>query len=511
MSGNSTIAKNTLFLYVRMAISMVVSFYTSRVLLQVLGVDDYGIYQAVGGIVGFLGFINGALGTGTSRYLTVSLGGGNMEKMKQMFSMAFYIHLGIGLLIALVAETGGYWFLTNKMVIPPERMWGAKIVFHVSIISTLLNVSQVPYYACLIAHEKINIVAYSGIVETLLKLLVVYLLVIIDFDKMALCAILYFLLSLGFILFYRIYCIRNFEEVQHKFQYDKSLLKEFLGFSGWSLFSNITMALTGKGILLLMNMFFPPAVIAARSISLQVNGAAGQLVNNFQTAANPQIVKKYAAGDLGGSKHLLLQTTKFSYYIMLITCVPIFFTAERLLRIWLGVVPEYSVIFLQLAMAQSLASIFDISFYKALYAKGRLKENAILSPGVAFLIFPVSYLLFKTGFSPVSLSWVSLIAYVIIGFVVKPVLLVRICDYSWSEILPVFKTCIRVTLLSIPLPLFCMGLFEDSGLFLGFLAMASISIVSAAISCWFFGVEKQMRQYLTGILKDKLQQKVWRR
>ena len=483
---------------------MVVSLYTSRVLLQVLGVDDYGIYQAVGGIVGFLGFINGALATGTSRYLTFSLGEGNMEKMKRMFSMAFYIHLSIGIIIALLAETAGYWFLTHKMVIPPERMDAAIIVFHVSIISTLLSVSQVPYYACLIAHEKINIVAYSGVLETLLKLLVVYLLIIIDYDKMALCAILYFLLSLGFILFYRIYCISHFEEVQHKFQYEKSLLKEFLGFSGWSLFANVTMALNGQGILLLMNMFFPPAVISARSISLQVNGAAGQLVSNFQTAANPQIVKKYAAGDLEGSKHLLLQTTKFSYFIMLITCLPIFFTAERLLRLWLGIVPEYSVVFLQLVMVQSLASIFDTSFYKALYTKGRLKENAILSPGVAFLIFPVSYVLFKMGFSPVSLSWVSLIAYVIIGFVVKPVLLVRICDYTWNEILPVFRICILVTLLSIPLPLLCMGLFEDAGLIIGFLAMASISIISASLCCWFFGMEKQMRQYLIGILKDKL-------
>ena len=503
MSDNKTIAKNTLFLYVRMAISMVVSLYTSRVLLQVLGVDDYGIYQAVGGVVGFLGFLNGALATGTSRYLTFSLGEGNMEKMKRMFSMAFYVHLGIGLAIVLIAESAGYWFLTHKMVIPPERMNAAVVVFHVSVISTLLSVSQVPYEACLIAHEKINIVAYTGVLGPILKLLVIYLLMVIDYDKMALCAILFFLLSLGFIIFYRVYCIRHFEEVQHKFQVDRSLLKEFLGFSGWSLFANVTMALNGQGILLLMNMFFPPAVISARSISIQVTGAAGQLVGNFQTAASPQIVKKYANGDLEGSKHLLLQTTRFSYYIMLITCLPIFFTAETLLRLWLGIVPDYTVIFLQIATAQCLVSIFDTTFYKALYTKGRLKENAILSPGIAFLIFPVSYILFRAGFSPVSLSWVTLIAYSIIGFIVKPVLLVKICDYTWREILSVFKPCLAVTILSVPAPLLCSVWFKDSGFLASFLAMALISVVSAAICCWFIGMEKQTRAYVLSLVKNK--------
>lgn len=479
---------------------MLVSLYTSRVLLQVLGVDDYGIYQAVGGVVGFLGFINGALATGTSRFLTYSIGKGDMSKMKLMFSMAFYVHLGIGLLIAFVAETAGLWFLNHKMIIPSERMGAALVVFHVSVISAFFGVTQAPYSACLIAHEKIDVFAYVGLAETFLKLLVVYILTLLQYDKMVLCALLFFVLSFGIIVFYRLYCSRHFEEVQHKFQYERPILKDFLGFSGWSLFANVALALNGQGILLLLNMFFTPAIITARSVSLQVNGAAGQLVSNFQTAANPQIVKKFAAGDYDGSKRLLLLTTKFSYYIMLLTCVPIYFTAETLLRLWLGIVPEYSVVFLQLAVIQSLTSVFDTSFYKALYAKGRLKENAFLSPGVLFLAFPITYFLFKNGCSPVVLSWVSLGAYAIIGLIIKPILLVRIVDYKWADIISVFKPCLIVTLLSIPLPLLFIKLFPSQDSIAGFILTVVISLLSVSLICWFFGINKVMRQtFLTSI------------
>ena len=502
-TNNKTIAKNTVFLYIRMGVSMLVSLYTSRVLLQALGVDDYGIYQAVGGIVGFLAFINGALATGTSRFLTYSIGEGDPDRMKKMFSMAFYLHLGIALLIAIIAETAGLWYLNHKMVIPPERMQAASIVFHISILSTFFGVTQIPYTACLIAHEKIDVFAYVGLSETFLKLFLVFLLVLFNYDKMVMCAILFLILSAGVFCFYSLYCVRHFEEVQHEFQYDKTQLKDFLGFSGWSLFANIALALNGQGALLLLNLFFSPAVITARSVSLQVNGAAGQLVNNFQTAANPQIVKKYAVGDSDGSKRLLLLTTRFSFFLMLLTCVPIYFTAEPLLRFWLGIVPEYSVVFLKLAVIQSLVCVFDTSFYKALYAKGRLKENAILSPSVLFISFPIAYVLFRMGFSPVALSWVTIGAYAIISFIVKPLLLIKIVDYSWKEIIDVIIPCLIVTVLSVPLPLAFVLLYKNPGSVVGFILTVVVAIVSVIVSCWFFGMDKGMRNSFLLLVRNR--------
>ena len=379
-TNNRTIAKNTAFLYFRMMFTMIVSLYTSRVILQTLGVDDYGIYQSVGGIVGFLSFINSALSTGSSRFLTYELGTGNLEKLKRTFSTTLTIHIAIALFVVIVAETLGIWFLYNKLVIPAERMDAAVYTFHISILTAVFTLTQVPYNASIIAHEKMSVFAYMSILECSAKLGVVYLLSIGGYDKLKLYANLLFIVQIGLICIYRLYCSRYFKETVYRFVFDKAIFKEIAGFSGWSLFASSSIALNSQGILILLNMFFEPAVVAARSISIQVNMAASQFVNNFRTAANPQIVKKLAVGDLMGSKRLLLASTKYSYYMMFIICFPVCLLAHPLLKIWLGVVPDYTVIFLQIIVIQSLFQVFDTSFYTALYAKGRLKENALISP-----------------------------------------------------------------------------------------------------------------------------------
>ena len=397
-SSNKTIVKNTVFLYFRMMLTMIISLYTSRVILQVLGIDDYGIYQAVGGIVGFLSFVNNALSTGSSRFITFGLGIGDQQKLKNIFSTTLTSHIILAIVIIILAETIGLWFLHNKLVIAPERLAAAEFAFHLSIVTAFFSLTQVPYSACIIAHEKMGVFAYVSIIESTLRLLIVYLLTIGEFDKLKLYAILLCLIQVGLILFYRFYCIRHFDETKFRLFFDKTLFKEIAGFSGWSLFASTSMALNGQGILVLLNMFFSPSVVAARAISLQVNSAANQFVANFQIAANPQIVKKYAAKDYDGSKMLLLQTTKFSFYLMLLLSLPICLGAKQLLSIWLETVPEYTVIFLQLVIIQSLFCVFDTSFYRALYAKGRLRENALISPTLVFLQFPIIYLLFKFGY-----------------------------------------------------------------------------------------------------------------
>ena len=504
-SNNKTIAKNTIFLYIRMMVTMVVSLYTSRVILQVLGVDDYGIYQAVGGIVGFLGFLNAAMSAGSSRFITFGLGEGDEEKLKKIFSTTLTGHIILALLIVVIAETAGLWFLYNKMVIPPDRINAALWVFHLSVLTAFFSLTQVPYNACVIAHEKMSVYAYTSIIEAVLKLAIVYLLMIGNMDKLILYAILLAALQLSILTYYRFYCVRRFDEAHFRLHIDKKLFKEIAGFSGWSLFANGSIALNSQGVLILLNMFFSPAVVAARAISLQVNSAANQFVNNFQTAANPQIVKLYAAKDYEGSKQLLLQTTKFSFYLMLLLSLPICITAEPLLELWLGVVPEYSVIFLQLIVIQSLFHVFDVSFYRALFAKGQLRENALISPTLGFVMFPVVYLLFKVGCSPVALSWASLVTTILLGMVVKPLLIIKIVNYTWADVISVFKPCLCVTLASLPIPMVAyMYIPNNDNTLLYFFGMVLISVTSVGVACWFFGIDRVMRKKLINIIQRKL-------
>ena len=501
-SNNKTIAKNTMFLYFRMMVTMVISLYTSRVILQVLGIDDYGIYKAVGGIVGFLGFLNSALGTGASRFITFGLGEGDKEKLKRIFSTTLTAHVVLAIVIILIAETVGLWFLFNKMVIPAERMDAAVFAYHLSVISVFFSLTQVPFNACIIAHERMTVFAYVSIIDAFSKLLIVFLLPLGGLDKLKFYALLLCLSQVGILTFY--YCFRRFEEARLRLFVDKEIFKEIAGFSGWSLFAGISRALNNQGVLVLLNMFFSPAVVSARAISLQVQMHANQLVTNFQTAANPQIVKRYASNDFEGSKRLLIQTTCFSYYLMLMMSLPICLTARQILELWLGVVPEYTVVFLQIIIAQSLFMVFDTSFYRALYAKGRLRENALLSPVLGLIQFPVVYFLFKNGYSPVALSWASLIHYFIGGLIIKPILIIKIADYTWNDIMLVIWPCLKVTLVALPIPLAAYHLTTGNEGHIIFALIVVVSALSVVTSCWFFGFDSIQRDKICSLLRKRL-------
>ena len=505
-TSNKTIAKNTMFLYFRMMVTMVISLYTSRVVLQVLGVDDYGIYQAVGGIVGFMSFINNALGTGSSRFITFGLGEGDLEKLKKIFSTTLTGHIILALFIVIVAETVGLWFLHHKMVIPSDRIYAAEWVFHISVLTALFTLTQVPYNACIIAHEKMAVFAYVSIIDAVCKLLIVYMLLIGDADKLVLYAFLHMVLQVSILTFYRFYTNKHFPEARFRLRIEKSIFREIMGFSGWSLFASSAIALNSQGILILLNMFFAPAVVTARSISIQVNMTIHQFVSNFQTAVVPQIVKRYAANDFEGSKQLLLEMAKYSFYMMLLLAVPVCFTAEKLLMLWLGVVPPYTVIFLQLIVVQSLFQVFDTSFYYAIYAKGKLRENALLSPTILFLTFPVVYILFKAGFSPVALSWATIVAYIIIGFIIKPILVIRLVNYTWHDIFSVVVPCMKVTLSALPIPLlvdYYLDTFQFPML-ADFLIIVAICVASVGCASWFVGLTPDMRTRLKKVIINRL-------
>lgn len=505
-TNNKTIARNTIFLYFRMLITMGVGLFTSRIILQTLGVTDYGIYQTVGGIVGFISFLNNALATSSSRFLTFELGRGNSEKLRRTFSTTLSIHIAFAIIIIFISETLGLWFLYNKLIIPSDRFNAALYCFHLSVLAAAVNITQVPYSASIMSHEKMDLYAYVSITDAFLRLFIVYLLYIGDFDKLNLYATLVFIHTLGMQIFYRFYCVNHFPETKYKFVYDKSLLKEIGQFSGWSIFANLSIALSNHGILMLLNMFFSPAIVAARAISLQVNGYVDQFVRNFRTAVNPQIVKRYAVGDFEGHKSLLIQSAKYSFFMLYLMGMPIIYIADTLLHLWLGTVPEYTVTFLQIVIVQSMFSVFDVSLYQALYANGNLKWNALTSPAISLTTFLVVYVCFKLGAGPLAMSWAYLICRMIQGCVQKPILLIKIVGYKWSDILPMYWGCLKVVIISFPIPflynMFCKSLIGNE--LIDFILIATMAGLSAFITIWLIGLDRETREMVHYYIINKL-------
>lgn len=502
-SSNKTIAKNTIVLYFRMIVTMLISLYTSRVVLQVLGVEDFGIYHSVGGVVGMFAFVNGALATGSSRFLTAELGTGNLEKLKLTFSTILTVHICMAVAFALVLETVGMWFLHNKLIIPENRMDAAEFLLHLSALSSLLSITQVPYSASIVSHEKMSIYAYTSITDAVLKLLIVYALTLAPFDKLKFYAFLGFLVNVVMMLFYRYYCLKHFPESHYQFKADKSIVKSVVSFSGWGLLGSIARMLQFQGSTVLINMFFNPSVVAARAVANQVNATAVHFINSFRTAVNPQIIKRYTGDEKESSKVLLLQTTKLAYYIMLVLALPICFVARPLLFLWLGQVPEHSVAFLQVTIITSLIDVFDISFLSALWAKGRIRENALVSPFVLFAAFPVAYAMFRLGMPPVSIGWAFLVSIAVMGLIVKPMLIIKYVDYTWAEIVPVFVTCGKVTLAAVPLPLLAYWqlnpmLESDLARFLVFVPICVLCVIA---SVWTIGLDKKMRDAIISFVR----------
>lgn len=506
-SSNKTIAKNTMMLYIRMGLSMIVGLYTSRVILQVLGITDMGIYASVGGIVGFVTFLTGVLSNGTSRFLIFSLGKGDYEELKATFTTCFWLHVLIGLGLAILLEPIGLWFLHNKLIIPADRLYAATCVFHISIITLIISMIQIPFTATIIAHEKMDVYAYTGLIDVFFKLGVVFLLKVILLDKLIVYAILLLMVAIGMTLFFLFYCRKSFSECVLKFRIEKNILSPLAKYSGWQLFANIATALSNQGILVLLNMFFSPAVVAARSISLQVDGFANQFMTNFRTAVNPQIIKKYAQEDFEGSKKLLLESTKYSYYLMLLIALPVVLLSTQLLQAWLGQVPQYADVFLQLVMIQELFQVFNSSFYTAINAKGQMKENALSAPAILFAAFPVVYVLFKLGFSPISLSFAYIISYALLAIIQKPIILIKVVGYKWSDFKDVFVRCTVVTVLSAAFPIylrfFLIDKITDNGV-IAFLTIAFVSVFCVLITTWFLGINKSTRVQVVELVKSKI-------
>lgn len=399
--NNKRIAKNTLLLYVRMLFTMAVSLFTSRVILNTLGVEDYGIYNVVGGIVTMFSVLSGSLSASISRFITFELGKGNFERLKTIFSTGVNIQIGMSVLIIAIAEVVGIWFLNTKMNIPPERMLAANWVFQCAIFTFVLNLLSVPYNAAIIAHEKMSAFAYISVIEVTLKLIIVYMLLISPFDRLETYAVLLLLVGATIRFIYGYYCKRHFEECTYHFVIDKPILKEMTGFAGWNFLGNGAYMLNTQGVNILMNLYFGVAVNAARGIATQVDATLKQFVNNFTTAVNPQITKSYAQGDFDYMHKLVCRSAKFSAFLMMFFAIPIILETQSILTIWLKTVPEYAAVFLQLIIISSFVdTVLANSLVTSMFATGDIKRYQVIVTTVGCLVFPFSWIAFKLGYPP---------------------------------------------------------------------------------------------------------------
>lgn len=494
-ANNKRIAKNTLLLYIRMLFLMAVSLYTSRVVLQALGVEDFGIYNVVGGVVAMFGFLNAAMSSSTQRYLTFELGRGDMSRLRTVFCTSVNIHALISLVIVLLAETIGLWFFYQKMIIPEERLNAAMWVYQFSVLSSVVMVMSVPYNASIIAHERMSAFAYISILEVLLKLLIVFLLQVVCWDRLAFYAFLVFLVQLGIRFIYGIYCRKHFKETAFRWLWDKVMFREMLSFAGWNLWGNCAGVAFTQGINLLLNMFFGPVVNAARGIAVQVQSAVQQFSLNFQTAVNPQITKSYAVQDYGYMHSLIFRSSKFTFFLLLLLSLPVMLETGTILRLWLGTVPEYTVAFLRLMLCITVIDGVANPLMVSAAATGRVKVYQGVIGGMLLCILPVSYIVLKSGGSPVSVFVVHLciclLAFVIRLLIIRPLVRLSLTAYLRQVVLP----CLGVASVSLLLPfLSCQLLQETIG---RFLLTCLICVACVSATAYRLGLTVAERQFVS--------------
>lgn len=495
-NNNKRIAKNTLLLYFRMLLMMLIYLYTNRVVLDKLGVTDYGIYNVVGGIIAMLGFLNGCMTNAVQRFLSYEMGrNGDVNKV---FNVSLMIHCIIALIVFLVMEIGGVWYLNTYMNIPYERLEAANWVLQCTLLTTMFTIIQVPYNAIIISKEEMGIYAYVSIFEVILKLLLVFLLGVITFDRLKLYGILMTCAAIIVLMVYRVYCMKKYPEAKFRLVKDKKQYKELLSFSGWNMLSEMAWSLTGPGVNVILNGFFGPTVNAARGIGEIVNGAVSRFVGNFQTAVNPQIIKLYAAHQIREMQDLVFNSTRYSYYLLLILSLPLILVMEFILGIWLKQVPEYAVQFCQLILVCSLVSVNSNLLPKIVWATGHIRNYQIIVSVILMLNFPLSYLVLRMGASPLATVWVAIIIQVVLIFV-RLYLACRKVNIKINDYLKnVFWVDLRVTLLAVIIPV-SLNMCLTTSLW-NVVLVCLVSCISVLGAVYSIGLSKKEKKKLSSFL-----------
>ena len=412
-SNNKRIAKNAVMLYIRMFIAMAVGLYTSRIVLATLGVEDYGIYSIVGSIVAMMGFLNAAMAGATSRFLTVELGKGDLERLTKTFSSAMMIHILIAIVVLIVSETIGLWFLCNKLVIPAERMEAAHWVYQLSILGSVIAIIQVPYNASIISHERMELYAYVEILNVSLKLLIVYLLLIAEMDKLIVYAILMLVVSFIIFAIYYLYCKRNFRECFFRWMWDRDYIRPMLSFSGWDLFSNMAVTTRQQGTNFLVNMFFGVAFNAASGVATTVVGMTETFAQNILNAFRPQIIKYYAAGDYGKSVNLIYNAGKWSGILIVLIAIPLSFEIDYIMYLWLGNPPEYAALFCKIMIVSTCIYISDRAINAGIFATGHIRKQSVYASFIYLIVLVFIYISYKLGLPVETAYYLSCAVYAV--------------------------------------------------------------------------------------------------
>lgn len=501
--NNKRIAKNTLLLYVRMFFNMLIVFYTSRIILEALGVVDYGIYNVVGGVVGMFSFLNASLAGATSRFLSYDLGTSNPERLKKTFQSCLTIHIILAGIIFVLAETVGLYFLQYQLNIPADRMAASHVVYQLSILAALLGIIQVPYNASIIAHEKMSIFAYIGIIDSVMKLLIAYLLYISMFDKLIFYASMIFGVTLITTTFYRIYCTRHFPECSFKLIKDLKSIKPILAYSGWDLYGNLSVMARGQGINILQNIFFGPVVNAATALANQVlNGIMG-FSDNFLTAVRPQIVKRYAGQAIKELIDLIITTSKGSFLLLFCISIPLLIEIDFVLHLWLGTIPEYVAIFCQLSIINNWVSIILRPVTYAIQATGRVRRISFINGTIYIIVLPLSYILLKLGGSPV-VPFILNIILLSVGLIISLMTLKKyIPEFSIKNFTrQVILRAMGVIIITIPIPIIIHCSLEFS--WTRFLATTASSVIISFIAIYFIALTAKEREFVKNFILKKI-------
>lgn len=499
-ANNKRIAKNTLLLYGRMLLMMIISLYTSRVVLNALGVEDYGIYNVVGGVVGMFSILSGSLTAATSRFITFQLGRNDINRLRNVFGTSIYVQFALIIAITVLIETIGLWFLNYKMVIPSNRILAANVVFQISTISFVIGLWSIPYNAAIIAHEKMYAFAYISLLDGFNRLLIAFLLLCSPIDKLIYFSILCCANSVLLRVIYASYCKRHFDECRGKLSLDKSMLKEIFSFAGWNFIGSSAAVLRDQGVNLLLNVFFGPAVNASRGIANSVNAAVLGFASNFMTAVNPQITKSYSAGDYDYLFKLIFQSAKYSYFILLILILPVIFTTPALLDLWLGQIPENTVTFTRLVLIFTLNECLSGPLVTAMLATGNIRNYQIIVGGCQMLNVPICYILLKFGGSANVVYIVGIGISVMAGFLriimLRNMIGLSIRNYLYFVYLKVFK----VTAFASILPVLFSCFLADSSL-ISQIGLILLSVLSTAVSVFYMGCSNQERNLVVSYIK----------
>lgn len=503
IENNKRIAKNTVILYFRMIFTMLVALYTSRIVLNTLGVEDYGIYSVVGGIVIMFSSINTTMATAVQRFMNYEMGRKDPIRLNKVFNTSFIIHLAISIIVLCLLETVGIWFLNSEMNIAPDRINAANWVLQFSIFSFLVNIMIVPYNAAIIANERMKAFAYISIIEVSLRLLIVYCLLLFDYDKLKLYAILIFGVTLILQFIYRYYAKKHFSECKFKWEWDKQLSKEMLSFAGWNMIGVSSTVIRTQGINIVLNIFFDALVNAAMGLANQVKNAVESFTNNFLTAISPQITKSYASGDFPYLTSLIYKGSRYAFYLVLLLTLPLLLETELILKLWLKNVPEYTVIFVQLILVTNMIDVISKTLIQTMFATGKIKNYQIIVGSITLLNLPLAILFYYLGYPPYIAFIIGIIIAIIALFtrliMLKKIIVIR--SFLKNVVLDIICVCA----VSLVIPLILYLSLPDNLTSLALITF--VSILSVGLSVYSLGLSNNEKKYVHNKIKKYINNK----